>query len=64
MNIGRVLEFAWTLCVWFFLVFWLVVPIALAYWRHNERLRAEQTEKTLDSLGFDTSHQYEQDAMN
>lgn len=63
MNAGRVLEFLWMLAFWAFVVGVFVIPVAMSYWRHNERLRAEQTEETLESLGFDTSHQYEQDAL-
>lgn len=64
MNPGKVAEFLWMLAFWVFIISVFVFPVTLSYWRHNERLRAEQTEKTLESLGFDTSHQHEQDAMN
>lgn len=64
MNGGQIVGFIWTLLVWFFLVSVFVFPITLSYWRHNERLRAEQTEKTLESLGYDTTHEHEMDAMN
>lgn len=63
MNAGQIVGFVWTFLVWFFLVSVFVFPITLSYWRHNERLRAEQTEKTLESLGYDTTHRFEQDAM-
>lgn len=62
MNPGQIVGFVWTLLVWFFIVSVFVFPITLSYWRHNERLRAEQTEKTLESLGYDTSGNYIYDA--
>lgn len=62
MN-GRVLEFLYLLAFWFFILSVFVFPVVFAYWRHNERKRADATEDTLQSLGFDHSHAYEQDAM-
>lgn len=64
MNAGRVLEFLYLLAFWFFIISVFVLPVAFAYWRRNEQLRAEATEEALESLGFDTSHLHEQDAWN
>lgn len=60
--IGRALEFLWMLAFWFFIVGVFLVPLAMSYWRHNEKQRAEQTEKTLESLGFDTTNSHIWDA--
>jgi len=59
----KALAFLQAVAFWFVVISLLAVPVVMAYWRHNERLRAEQTEKTLESLGYDTSHEHEQDAM-
>lgn len=50
--IGHLLTYLFVLSFWTFMVGYFLVPITLAYWRHSERLRAEQTEKTLESLGL------------
>jgi hypothetical protein len=63
MNGGQILGALWMLAFWFFIVSVFVLPVVFSYWRHNERLRAEQTEKTLESLGYDTTHRFEQDAL-
>lgn len=63
MNPGQIVGFVWTLLVWFFIVSVFVFPITLSYWRHNERLRAEQTEAELKRCKADTTHRFEQDAL-
>jgi hypothetical protein len=62
VNGGQLIGFVWDLCVWFFVLSVLVLPVVMTYWRHNEKKRAEQTEKTLQSLGFDTSGEHIYDA--
>lgn len=63
MNGGQIVGFVWVVAVWFFLVSVFLFPISLSMWRARERQRAEETEKVLKTIGFNTSHQYEQDAL-
>lgn len=63
MNPGQVASFLWTVAALFFLISFIALPICLASWRRRERRRAEQTEATLKSLGFDHTHRFEQDAL-
>lgn len=63
MNAGRVLEFLWMWAFWTFIIAVFVIPIVLSHWYANERKRAEDTEEALQSLGFDTSHEHEWDAL-
>lgn len=60
--IGRIAEFLWLLAFIFFILSVFIFPITFAYWRANERKRAEDTEKALQSLGFDTSNSHIYDA--
>lgn len=60
--IGRVVEFLWMLTFWFFVISVFLFPISLAYWHHNEKQRAKDTEETLKTLGFDTSGEHIYDA--
>jgi hypothetical protein len=63
MNAGQVAGFLWDLAAWFFILSLVVLPLSYAAWRKREARRAAGTEETLQSLGFDTSHQHEMDAM-
>lgn len=63
MNAGRVMQFLWTLAFWWFVLSVFVLPVVFTYWRHNEKRRAAETEKTLESLGYDTSGAHYEDAL-
>ena len=47
---------------WLFLMA-TVASIALRAWRQREADDAAETQRVMDSLGYDRSHQYEQDAI-
>ena len=63
MNAGNIAAVLWDAAVWFFLLSVFVFPVSLAMWKAREKQRAEETEETLESLGFDHSHRFEQDAL-
>lgn len=62
MNAGRLLEFAYFVAFWFFIVSVFLFPVSLQYWKAREKRRAEETEAALKSLGFDRSNNHIYDA--
>jgi hypothetical protein len=60
--IGVLLNIAWfTVCFLFLAA--VVGSIALTRWRHREADDAAETERVMESLKADTTHQYEMDAL-
>lgn len=56
---SRAAQFGYLGICWVFLVLFL-----LKRWRERERRDAAETKRVMKSLLHDTSHQYEQDAVN
>lgn len=61
--LGRIAEFLWMVAFWAFLLLAFIVPIALSYWRAREKAAAAETQRVLETLGFDTTHDHEQDVV-
>lgn len=61
--LGHIAGFLWMLTFWVFILSVFVLPIVNAYWRAREKADAAETERVLGTLGFDTSHMHDQDAV-